>query len=470
MKRLSLMLLLLPIAGCAGYAPRPLDAGKSQTAFDARRLDAPAVRRFAELGADPARDPWPPRSWNLDALTLAAYAFHPDLDRALAQGLAAEAAIVSAGARPSPTAAITAQHNVDAPAGISPWTRGLGLDIPVETAGKRDYRVAQARYRAEAAKSGEADAVWQVRSRVRASLLASYPTETLMRRQRDLQADIAAMLDRRFALGYASQSELIQARLTLDAATLALRENQRQRAENLARLAAAIGVPVAALQGIALSYGAFEQLTPVSALPTAEARRQSLLTRPDVLAALASYEAAQSGLQLEIARQYPDLSIGPGYSWDAGQVKWSLGLSFALPLLDHNQGLIGEAGARREEAAAAFLSTQAKAIAEVDEAMASYAAAVRTCATADAMLQGHLRKERGVEAAFRAGAADRLTWLSAQYETAAADLARIAALIQAQQSLGRLEDALRRPLAGQTSVLTAAQVMSAKHQEHEERP
>lgn len=466
----SPVLLLLLLAGCASFTPKPLDPSVQQTALESRRLDAPEVRQFFERNLGREFTAWPPKTWDVDALTLAAYYFHPDLDRAQAQRLVAEAAIVTAGARPNPTASVSFLRNMDAPAGQSPWTNGLGLDIPIETAGKRDYRIERAEHLAQGTKLREAEAVWQVHSRVRASVLAAYPTEALVRRQRDLQEGIAQMLERRFAVGFASQPELTQAHLTLNRAMLALRENQKQSAENLARLAAAVGVPASALQGAELSYDAFEPLPPVSALPPAEARRQALLSRPDVLAALADYEASQSALQLEIAKQYPDISLGPGYTWDAGQVKWSLGLSLVLSLLNRNEGPIAEAKARREEAATAFLAVQAKAIAEVDEALAGYGHAVQMFETADALLGGQQKAERAVAAAFQAGEADRLAWLSAQYETATAELARIAALSQAQQTLGRLEDALRRPIGAHALAVAAEQVILSKPRRYGEQP
>ena len=468
MKRLSITLLVL-LTGCASYTAKPLDPGGQQTALKSRRLDAPEVRQFFErsLGHEPT--PWPPKTWNIDGLTLAAYSFHPNLDRAQAQRLVAEAAIVTAGARPNPTPRVSFQRNMDAPAGQSPWTNGLSLNVPIETAGKRDYRVEWAKNLAQGAKLREVEAMWQVRSRVRASLLAAYPTETLVRRQRDLQEGIAQMLERRFAVGFASQPELTQAHLTLNRAMLALRENQKQVAENLARLAAAVGIPAAALQGAKISFDAFAQLPPVSALPPAEVRRQALLSRPDVLAALADYEASQSALQLEIAKQYPDVALGPGYTWDVGQVIWSLGLSLVLPLLNRNEGPIAEAKARREEAATAFLTVQAKALAEVDEALAGYGHAIQMVETAEALLRGQQKAERAAAAAFQAGEADRLAWLSAQYETATAKLARVNALSQAQQTLGRLEDALRRPIGANASVVTADQVILSKPRRYEEQ-
>jgi len=470
MKRLLIAWMVLALSGCASYIAKPIDPGALQTALESRRLDAPDVRRFIERASGHEQAVWPPTIWDLNLLTLAAFYYHPDLEQAQARRLAAEAAIVTAGGRPNPTLGASLQNNTDTPPGQSPWTYGLGLDIPLETAGKRDYRIDQAKYLAQAAKLREAEAVWQVRSRVRTDLLATYPTETLVRRQRDLQAQITRLLKRRFAVGYASQPELTQARLALNQAVLALRANQKQRAENLARLGAAVGVPVIALQEEKISYATFEQLPPVSALPPAKVRREALLSRPDVLAALADYEASQSALQLEIARQYPDISLGPGYTWDQGQVKWSLGLSLVLPLLNRNEGPIAEAKARREQAAAAFLAVQAKAIAEVDEALAGYGHAVQMVETADTLLRDQQKNERAVTAGYEAGEADRLAWLSAQYQTVTAELARIDALSQAQQSLGRLEDALQRPIGAHVLAVTAQQVIKSKSREDGERP
>lgn len=469
MKRLSISLLLL-LAGCASYTPKPLDPAVQQTAFESRRLDAPEVRQFVERSLGHEMAPWPPSSWDLTTLTLAAFHFHPDLGTAQAATLLAQAGITTAGARPNPTLGASLQNNTDTPASQSPWTYGLGLDIPVETAGKRDYRIERAQHLAQAARLRETEAVWQVRSRVRASLLAAYPTEAQVARQRDLQEEIARLLERRFATGYASQPDLTQARLTLNQATLALAENRKQGAENLARLAAAVGVPMSAFEGREIAFDVFEHVVPSAELPPTEMQRQALLDRPDVRAALAEYEASQSALQLEIAKQYPDISLGPGYSWDQGAVKWSLGLSLVLPLLNRNEGPIAEAEARRKEAAAAFLSTQAKVIAEVEQALAGYGHAVQMFETTDALLHEQQKKEHTATATFKAGEADRLTWLSARYETATAELARINVLMQVQQTLGRLQDALRRPIGEDTLPATVAEAVMTKPIRNEEQP
>ena len=44
----------------------------------------------------------------------------------------------------------------------------------------------------------------------------------------------------------------------------------------------------------------------------------ALLGRSDILSALADYAASQAALQLAVAKQYPDVHLTPGYSWNAG--------------------------------------------------------------------------------------------------------------------------------------------------------
>ena len=68
-----------------------------------------------------------------------------------------------------------------------------------------------------------------------------------------------------------------------------------------------------------------------------------------MLSALAEYAASESALQVQIARQYPDIHLRPGYELDQNKNKWQLGVSMDLPILNQNQGPIAEAKAKREE-------------------------------------------------------------------------------------------------------------------------
>ena len=182
------------------------------------------------------------------------------------------------------------------------------------------------------------------------------------------------------------------------------------------------------------------------ALPICEA----LLTRSDILAALAHYAASQAALQLEIAKQYPDIHLQPGYTWDAGASMWALGAALELPILNRNEGPIAEAKARREQAAANFASVQARAIGEVEQASAGYQFSLRKLEAAESALSALRQNERTATASFRAGEVDRLALVSAQFETLSAEQARIEVLIQTHQAVGQFEDALQRALGEST--------------------
>lgn len=436
--------LTLALAGCTRYQARPIDPAASAAAFGERSLHASGLQAFLhrQLPASTAAS----STWNVRSLTWVAFYYQPELDVARAKWRSAEAAAITAGARPNPTLDFTNQYNVDASNGASPWTVGPAFSIPIETAGKRSARILQARYLAEAARLNVADTAWQIRQRVRTALLGMYPIEPLIRAEGAHQAELVDLIQRRLREGEASQPDLTQARIASSRLSLAGQDAQRRLAESRAQLAAALGLPLNALDQASFSFDIFEHLPSPSELPLHGVQQQALLNRPDVRAALADYEASQAALQLEIAKQYPDITLGPGVLWDAGEAKWSLGLSLVLPLLNRNQGPIAEAKAHRQEAAARFLAVQAKAIGEVEQALADYRHTAQMLSTADALLASQRRAAASAQVLYNAGETDRLDWVGAQVELAAAELARTETLVQAQQALGALEDALRQPL------------------------
>jgi outer membrane protein TolC len=281
---------------------------------------------------------------------------------------------------------------------------------------------------------------------VRRSLLDLYgarESRQLLLEQQALRADSVRILEGQYAAGTISAFELTQARLAADSAALALSDARRREAEARAQLAGAIGIPDRALENASL---VFDQFTSLPAGFDADAARQdALLNRSDVLAALAEYAASQALLQLEIARQYPDVQLGPGYEYDQGDNKWSLGVSLSLPA-DRNRGPIAEAQARREEAAARFNAVQAGVLAEIDLAVAAWRAASATREESNAMLGELTRQQQTAEGMLAAGAISGAELAALKVQTSAAALVRLDALLEAQRALGQLQDAVQRPL------------------------
>jgi outer membrane protein TolC len=192
---------------------------------------------------------------------------------------------------------------------------------------------------------------------------------------------------------------------------------------------------------------------PIAFAPTpavqdiAAARERALVSRPDILGALAEYAAAESDLRQEIARQYPDIHIAPGVGWDQGARRWDLGFSATLPVFSRNRGAIGEAEARRALVARRFEALQARVIAAVEEASVRYRDALAKSEEAETVLTMQREQVDATRRSFEAGAIDRVALRTAELELESAALARAEARAQEQEALGALQDAVEEPPA-----------------------
>lgn len=441
-------------SGCVRYQPQPLAPEKIVADFQSRTLAEASLRTFIETNLHSTLPAWPPASWDLTNLTLAAFYFSPDLDVARAKWAVAGAGKTTAAERPNPTLSVTPAYNSTTRI-PSPWLVTPTLDIPIETAGKRGYRIAQANQLSEAARLNIASVAWQVRSKLRRSLIEAFSAEqtlAILREQRALQAENLRLLEQQQQAGAISAFEVTQARIAADTTQLAFRDAERQRAEARVQIAAAIGIPASALDGAQLSFAGLDTLP--GEVSIADARRQSLLSRADILSALAEYAASESTLRLEIAKQYPDVHLNPGYEFDQGDNKWSLGFSVTLPVLNQNKGAIAEAEAKRAAAAASFNALQARVLGEIDRALAGYRGSLAKQQEADAMFAHSQQAEKASVASLEAGAISRSELVAQRLQLSAVALARSESLVKVQQALGDLEDALQSPVILPADILS----------------
>ncbi|MDB6026234.1 MAG: Outer rane efflux protein [Verrucomicrobiales bacterium] len=438
------------LIGCVHYESKPLDAPQSAKQLQTRSLDSPELKAFLEKNLSSGITTWPLPSWSFEQLALAAYFYHPNMEVARAQWRTAEAVVLTAGGRPNPTVSLTPGFNSDAANGVSPWMPVVSFDIPIETAHKRDFRIAVAQSLSHSAKFNISTTAWQVRSNLRTALLnfiAAERRETLLRSGQENQNRILASLKQNEAAGAIARNEVRPALIAANRLALDLLEARRQAQEARARIAEAIGVPVNELVKRQFTFDFSNKPIPPDDLH--QAQEIALKGRSDILSALADYAAMESTLQLEIAKQYPDVHISPNYQWDQGESKWALGVTVELPLLNRNQGPIAEAKARREEAAAKFVALQAKVLSEIELALASYHASVEQQGAVDELLKIQREQLNSIEAQEKAGAMTQLDRLTAQTEINAAELSRFESEVKIQQSLAALEDALQRPFSSE---------------------
>ncbi len=433
------------LVGCAArrYESAPIVPTESLSRLESRNLSDPGLQAFVQDNIGHPVAPWPPKTWDLGTLSLAAFYFNPTLEAARARVAEAQAAVVTAGARPNPSLSI-------APGVPSPYLFNLDLTVPIETAGKRGHRIESARSLERAARFDLADSFWKIRSGVRTALLnyvLAARNLDLLRSEEQVRVDQVNILEQRLSVGEIPRPEVNLSRIELSRTHLAISTAEGQLAEAKAALAASIGIPMAGFEGLDFSWSDLDSPPSTEALLPRQIQRDAVLNRLDVRRSLAQYAAAETDLQLEISKQYPDVQIGPGYTYEEKNNFFTLGLSTSLPIFNRNQGPIAEAEARRKESEAAFLEKQAQVIAGSERARALYIAALKELAEAEQSLrrlqEAHFQ---GMQQAVQLGEEDRLTLNGVQIESSVVARARLDAIARAQTALGELEDAVQRPL------------------------
>ena len=456
----SIISLTFMVSSCGfqSYFPKPIEPTKISEKLEQRTSSDADFQSYLSAQAYPANK-LPISLWGENELTLSALFFHPDLNVARAQWRAAKSAQITAAQRPEIGINGSADNHSQA-ADKSPWTYQLGIDIPIVTAGKREARIAQAAGLSEAARIEIAQAAWQVHSRVAKSLLAyqyALAQSATLKNEVALRTAIAEMLIKRLEAGMASNIEVSNARIALQKAEQAyIAESGRIDALS-AVLASDAGLSLSTFRP--LSIKPFEQSEPTI---IDNLQYEALLNRLDIRASLARYEAAEAKLRFEIAKQYPDITLSPSKTLDQGDNIWSLGFSSLLTLINKNRGLIAEATSLREVQIAQFEALQAKVIGDLNQAKASYQAAIDANQKAQTLLANQQKRAQQAERQFNAGFADRLAFTTTQLENIIATQNLLNTDYQTQAAKLNLEDVLQRPLDKRLTMPSDADLTSNK--------
>lgn len=445
------------LAACATYAPRPLDPGHSAAVFAARRLDDEDLRNaVARLTQHPVSS-WPPAEWDRAELLAVALARNPGLDVARAEIASAQAREITAAEIPNPTLGLETEY---ARREADHWLYGLSLDFALRPPGTRRRAIEGAREETAVAREKLMDHIWDVR---RAMIAALSDGESARRRRGVLtrlaaaQDDLVALQERRVAAGEDSPADLVvahAARIEIDQQQAAAREDA-VRAKNA--LAAALGIPVSALDGATFDWPDWGKPPAIDADRYDSAREQALLARADLAAAIGEYAQTETRLKQAIARQYPSIELHPGYYWDHGIAKWPFDVGLALPLFHRNQGEIAEATAARDVAGKRMLALQADIQGEIDAARAGERVARDHLDAAERRHAAVQQQLDQADLALRLGALDRMQRIGTEIVALRSELETIDASARLQAARDALEDALHVPLSGPELSLAPAE-------------
>ena len=424
------------LAGCATYAPAPLQVGA---------FAMPTVQR-ADLPAD--GDP--------HVLLRLALAHDPAVAAARATLAAAENSRKAAGNLPPLSLSLTAEYSRDADA-QKPWLYSGLVGIPLDIGARRNGRVTAADLAAVKARYALAEAVWGVRQRLYQALndrAAAEQTIGLNQALLDQRSAYLEVIRQRVTRGEDAQGLAAQAALDVSGARQGLAQATALRTEAANALAGILRIgPDAGLPTTTLADPA-----PLDAAQLTGMIDRMPYARSDVLLAVTDYDVAENDLRLAVAAQYPDMTIQPGYTWERGQVKLPVSFNLTLPPLDGNRAAIAAAQATRLAAGKTLEDCVATAHTAAVQAAASYNADLATAQT--------IASQDIPAAQDMAQRASRLT-SAGESDQAEALLARINAtqvqinLWQAQRTARNerlaLEDALHQPFdAVDTQILTDA--------------
>lgn len=424
------------LSACVHYASAPVGPDSFPAAYAARRLDEKP----------------PGALWTAAELLSVALARNPQIAEARAKYATARA--VARGARSSPamTLTLTAEYADEAPH----WGGGAAADVPLDVGGRRATRLTTADLQALQAWYDYGEAIWAVRTalaKARVDLASARVEILLAERSAAFRRDRLERLLRRVWAGEDDQGQALTAQAELAAAERRGVDARGREAAAVIKLAKALGVSPDAARDLAVTEG-----QPASLDGLADWRRDAAASRSDVLRAIGDYDLAEAALRLEVVRQYPEIRIGPAYTYDHGVNKLPFNLSLALPPLDLNRSAIAQAEAARTAAGRSLERTQADALSAVDDAVVTLNAARANVERAMARdLPAARRMAEATARATRAGEIDRVDDLAAQAAAVDVELNLLDARRAAASATVDLEDALRRPFdPAETAVLQAA--------------
>ena len=456
--RLALVGLTLGVmaAGCASYEAAPLDPKHTAAQFGARRLDDRGLQEQLVRILPRAGESWPPRSWDRGELLAVALLQNPELSVARAEVESALAREITAAQPLNP--ALTLQSEYAAHQEMHPWLYGLSLEWLVRSPERRRLERGIARSDTANVRNRLMDRTWSIRHALNAALSdweGARRRLALLDRLSVAQDRLLALEKDRVRAGEDSPSETV----TAEQARIDVEQQQAQlkAAANVAQAAAAkaLGLPPDALDAIVFVWPEWGTPPPVSEQERDAAREQALLSRADLGVAIGEYAIREAQLKLAVARQYPQLTLSPGYYWDHGVAKFPFDVGFTLPV-NGNKGEIAEARSARDIAGRRLLALQADIYGEISAAERAENLARTGAETAERRLETARRQLQQSDLGVRLGETDVLERVGAEILSIRAELEVVEMQERLQAARNDLEDVLHAPLSGPEVALAQA--------------
>ena len=345
----AILAFSLAISGCRSYERRSINLAAHREAFlsgatlpDEAAAALTSAESESRVGVIAAEE--------------VALLLNPQLRLARWQAGVARASADNAGLWDDPTIGIDLSKLLEGPSQGWEVLGSVGLTIPLSGRLSLERDAAQSLTEVERARIAVLE--WETRGAVREAYFTWCGAYAACQEERAFSERLARILTLVEILAARGELARVEARL--------FQIEEVEAAGKLAELEAAVAkARVELLRVIGLAPTAKVEFDP-SAFASEEISRDAQAAdagsvaesapaehfgkHPSIAFAEAEYEAAERALALEVAKQYPDLQIGPGYGEQDGDRQFVLGLGIALPIFNANRQGIAESEAQREVA------------------------------------------------------------------------------------------------------------------------
>jgi cobalt-zinc-cadmium efflux system outer membrane protein len=441
------------LAGCTQYHSKPLNLQSTLEAFGQHNFSSPATRDYVRRYGGPVPKNFP-RQWTLNELSVIAWHWSPTIAQLQARMQEQKGVVMQAGLLPNPRLSLQPRYAVKTLG--NPWTLGFSFDIPIETAGKMQDKVRQAKAILAARGWDILQAAWQIRIALRRRLIRwQYARKVAVLKQNLAHIDgaMAKLISARFAGGAIARTQLIRIRLEYQRAKIAAMQAVAAEATAAARIAAVLNVRPHQLRQIDPQLAQLSFIPAPHRLKLRDNLQLAMANRLDVYALIYRYEAAEQNLKYQIALQYPNVHLGPGYQFNRGTDRYSFGVSVALPIFDRNQGNIAAAIARRNLIADRLTALQTHVITSLQTDMTMYRAAYHRWQLWRSLAHRQAAAEALERARFIQGAVSRIAWLDERLLLQTDLIYTAAARQQAELALTLIENDLQIPVSTDRSLV-----------------
>jgi cobalt-zinc-cadmium efflux system outer membrane protein len=258
----------------------------------------------------------------------------------------------------------------------------------------------------------------------------------------DALADLEARERARFQEASLSSAELARTGTEVQAARVDAAAAEAAALAARAELAAVVAIPSRALDSLEVAPDSQQGCAALGPLGADSLGVLALTRRPEMGRVLAEYAVAEAEVRLEVARQYPDLELGPGFIWDQGVHRWTLAL--ALPNLFgfRNRAVIAQAEAARAASGGRVAEAQEMVLAVVDVSLSRCRGAALELAAADSQVVAAARASSLAQAAYGRGETSGLEPALAGLAVVRAERLRTAARARTAAAAGALISAI----------------------------